>query len=134
MLVPSQAREAMIVHAENAYPEEACGLLAFDVDGALRMVYCLTNIQTSDVAFTVDPDEHFQAMLHAERHGWSIGGVFHSHPRTPAVPSRSDVEGALDPDWVHVIVSLSGHEPELRAWAIDDGDPTEITLREPLWR
>ena len=31
-------------------------------------------------AFLVDPVEHFAALQHAEGNGWTIGGVFHSHP------------------------------------------------------
>ena len=47
-------------------------------------------------------------------------GIYHSHPRSPAEPSQTDINLAQYPHWIHVIVSLDG-EPEVRAWRIADG-------------
>ena len=106
MDMPEQVRDAMIAHARFCYPEEACGLLACDPDGRVRMVYALTNAEHSPVAYTVDPAEHLKAMRHAERNGWELAGVFHSHTHSPAYPSPTDVARAVEPDWVYVLVSI----------------------------
>ena len=37
MRLPDQIRDAMVAHARFCYPEEACGLLAFDDDGRLYL-------------------------------------------------------------------------------------------------
>lgn len=130
MKLPDQIRQAMIAHARFAHPDEACGLLAVDQRGSLRMAYCLTNSKRSPVAFTIDPEEHFGAMTHAERRGWAIGGVFHSHPATPAAPSRTDLAADLDPEWLHFIVGLTDPDrPEVRAWRIGHGRAAEVPLR-----
>lgn len=127
VMLPPQIIEAAIAHGRFAYPEEACGLLAVDDGGAVRMAYCLTNVDRSQYRFTVDPSEHYRAMRHAERHGWEIGGVFHSHPFSPAYPSATDVAGALDPTWLYVVVGLAEpHDPEVRAFSIVDGEVTEV--------
>ena len=127
--LPSPIVEAAIAHAEFTYPEEACGLLAVDDAGSIRMAYCLTNRDRSRYRFTVDPNEHYRAWKHAERHGWDIGGAFHSHPASPAYPSATDVAGALDPSWVHVIVSLADPaSPNVRAFRIADGAVHELEL------
>ena len=119
--------DAVIAHARFTYPEEACGLFAVDADGSPRMVYCLTNVERSRTRFTVDPNEHFRAWRHAERNGWDIGGVFHSHPASPPIPSPTDIKGALDPDWFHVIVSLvDPAQPEVRMFSIVDGEAREL--------
>lgn len=100
-------------------PEEACGLLAVDADGQVRRAYCLANVERSPVSFTVDPDEHYASLVDAESNGWSLGGSFHSHPRTGAVPSQTDMARALEPNWVYVIVGLADPDStEVRAWRI----------------
>ena len=125
--LPRQIADAMVAHARFVYPEEACGLLAVDDAGRLRMAYCLTNVERSRFRFTVDPNEHYRALRHAERNGWDIGGVFHSHPDSAAYPSRTDVDGALDPSWIHVIVGfVDADVPEISAFSIRSGEVTEL--------
>jgi len=104
-------------------------LLAIDGAGEIREAYCLANAERSATAFTVDPDEHFRVLAEAERRGWAIGGVFHSHPASAAVPSRTDVARSLEPGWLHVIVGRAASAtPEVRAWRIEDGVPVEELL------
>lgn len=124
MEVPAQILEAILAHARFARPLEACGLLAMDSQGRMKMVYCLTNIDESPSSFTVDPIEHFHALHHAERQGWHLEGVFHSHVAGPPVPSPRDVDAGIDPSWVHLIVGNG----EVRAYRIRDGRVRE----EPL--
>ena len=126
--LPADVRDAVMAHAASVDPEEACGLLATDGDGEVRTAYCLKNVERSRSRFTIDPDEHFRSLLHAERNGWSIGGVFHSHPRSPAVPSQTDIAGALDSDWVYLIVGAGKHGTEVRAWSISGGAADEIPI------
>jgi len=122
-------RAAVVAHARFCYPNEACGLLAVDGAGALRMAYCCTNVEQSPVSYTVDATEHLRAMVHAERNGWALGGVFHSHTHSPAHPSRTDVARALEPEWLYVLVSLEDpDDPDVRAYWIREGTITE----EPL--
>jgi proteasome lid subunit RPN8/RPN11 len=119
----------MVAHARFELPNEACGLLAADERGELRMCYSLTNADRSPASFTVEPTEHFRAMQHAERNGWELAGVFHSHTRSAAIPSATDRRQALEPDWLYMVVGPSeSDQPEVRAYWIADGRVTE----EPL--
>ncbi len=117
----------MIRHTYNCMPEEACGLVAVDHRSRIRMVYPLTNADRSTKSFTIEPREHFGALLHAERSGWSLGGVFHSHPRGPAVLSTTDLVQPHEPDWFHIVVGVSPRT-ELRAWVISGGRPEALEL------
>lgn len=129
MRIPAPICQAMVAHARFEFPNEACGLLAADESGELRMCYSLTNADRSPVSFTVDPTEHFRAMQHAERNGWELAGVFHSHTHTDAVPSATDRRQALEPDWLYVVVGPStSDQPEVRAYRIVDG----LVSEEPL--
>lgn len=127
--MPAAAAEAMVVHAISCLPDEACGLLAFDEAGRLRMVYPLTNADRSPVSFTVDPCEHFGAIRHAERRGWEIAGSFHSHPHGPPRLSATDVARATGGGgWIHVVLGMSGEEVETRAYRVDGVSVSEVSL------
>lgn len=129
MLVSHSIRSEIVGHALAGHPEEACGLLAVDRDGRVRRAYCLDNVDRSPISFTVDPNQHYASLGDAESNGWSLGGSFHSHPRTAAVPSQTDISRALEPDWVYLIVGLADPEtPELRGWRIRTG----MAVEEPI--
>jgi proteasome lid subunit RPN8/RPN11 len=125
--VPDEIAEAILWHASACFPLEACGLVAVDSDGALCMAYPLTNEREATDGFTISPTEHFGAVRHAERNGWEIGAVFHSHPNGEAAPSPTDLAQPHDPDWIHLIV---GFHParNLQAWRITDGRPLALAV------
>ena len=127
--LPRAIAEAMFAHAVWAYPKEACGLIAMNADGEAKMVFCLTNTDASEHRFTIDPAEHYGCVSHAERSGWHIGGIFHSHTRSEAYPSESDIGGGGDPDWLHVIVGpVVGPNPVVRAFRFDEGAVSEASV------
>jgi len=129
--IPREIAEAMFAHAVWAYPNEACGLLAMDVDGDVKMVLCLTNTDASEHRFTVDPVEHYGCVTFAEKLGWHIGGIFHSHTRSEAYPSDTDVGGGGDPSWLQVIVGpVVGSNPVVRAFRFGEGivDEASVTV------
>ena len=128
--VPAQISEAMVAHARFCHPEEACGLLAIDDVGLLRMAYPTTNVERSRVRFTVSPREHYAAIRHAESRGWSIGGSFHSHPDSAAFPSARDISGALDPNWLYLVVGMGNGFPEVRGFRIREYIVDEVALLE----
>ena len=127
MPIPPQVEEAMYAHAENCLPNECCGLLAMNDEGDIRMAYSLTNVEASSARFTIAPEEQFGAFTHAERSGWHIGEVFHSHPTGEAILSPRDIFQPHDPEWVHVVVGMRP-ERHLRVWRIENDEPREIRL------
>lgn len=129
LLLPDAIREAIVRHAVACYPLEACGLIAADSGGNMRMAYPLTNAEASPTRFTLDAREHFGAVCHAESHGWDIVGVFHSHPAGSAVPSATDIAQVHPADWVHLVAGLRP-ALHLRAWRLADGTARELRLLE----
>lgn len=122
--LPDQAREALLTHAANCEPEECCGLIASNRSGEVQFVYPLTNSDRSETSFTIDERESYHAFVHADHQGWNISGVFHSHPRGPDVLSERDRAEAVDPGWLHVLVSPGG----LRAFRVEAGVPVEVEV------
>ena len=120
-------RRLIIDHCAQTLPNEGCGLIASDKGGNLVGVYPTANLDDSPTGYTVPPQEHFAALSDAESKGWELSGVFHSHPDGSAEPSMDDVAAALDPEWVYLVVGLSG-EPVIRAWRIRQKEIIEISL------
>jgi proteasome lid subunit RPN8/RPN11 len=118
---------AMTAHAAFSLPAEACGLVAVDESGHPRMFYPLTNGAPTPTSFTIAAAEQFGAVSHAERNQWEIGGVMHSHPSGPALPSTTDLRQPHDPNWFHLIVGFQP-APHLRAWFIVDGRSREMAV------
>jgi proteasome lid subunit RPN8/RPN11 len=126
--VSRQIFDAMFAHSGWCRPHEACGLVAFDGETP-AFVFCLTNVDESGRRFTIDPAEHFGSIRLAERFGYEIGGMFHSHLSAEAYPSESDVQGGGDPDWIHFIIGpVNGARPVLRAFRIVDADVRELSV------
>lgn len=124
-----EVADAMLAHAVWTYPNEACGLIAVDADGEVKMVFCLTNSDASEHRFTIDPAEHFGCVRFAERRGWHVGGVFHSHTTSEAYPSESDIGGGGDPEWLNLIVGpVVGPNPVVRAFRFDEGAVNEASV------
>lgn len=116
--LPDDLRRQIIDHCLAELPNEACGLLAMDGDQVVK-VYPTTNADASPSSYTIPPEEHFDALTDAESRGWEIGGVFHSHPGGPARMSSVDVERALEPGWVYLVVGLAGGHPEIGVGFVD---------------
>ena len=54
--------------------------------------------------------------------------MWHSHTRTDAYPSPTDVRQAVDPAWMYVIVSLRDQAPVLRSYRIRNGEIAEVAV------
>ena len=109
--------DLLIEHARRDAPLECCGFLAAR-DGVIDEAIAATNLRASPVAFLIDPADHFRALRRTRGEGREIAGAYHSHPRSPAVPSPADLADAHYEEFVYVIVSLAGGEPDVRAYRL----------------
>jgi len=121
---PPDAFAAMIGHAYDGYPLEACGLLVGTGSTVHRFVAC-TNESASARVYSIPGRELLRAERAAEDDGLAVIGVFHSHTHSEPYPSPTDIGQAPDPDWHYVIVSLKREAPETRSYRIVDGTVTE---------
>jgi proteasome lid subunit RPN8/RPN11 len=123
------AIDAIVDHARAEAPLECCGLL-IGSDDLVEESYRVTNLLKSEVAYRVDPAGHFAAIRKARASGRAVIGAYHSHPRSPAVPSETDIGEANDPALLHVIVSLAGDEPVVRAYRITAGGVFAVPIAD----
>jgi proteasome lid subunit RPN8/RPN11 len=119
--VPRDLLAAMQRLAATACPAEACGLLL----GTPRRITALApsrNLATAEDAFEIDTALH----LRLQRTTRAVVGVWHSHPRGPAVPSARDQAGAWDPSLLWLITGADG----TRAWQPGTSGFDELSIRE----
>ncbi|MCH8051244.1 MAG: M67 family metallopeptidase [Chloroflexi bacterium] len=120
-------REQMIAHAREQFPKECCGMLA-GVDGKTVKVVRATNSEDSEFRYRVDDRELLRFLHDIDDNGWDFLAVYHSHTRSEAYPSPTDVRLATNwPDPYYVLVSLEDQEnPVVRAFRITDGEISEV--------
>lgn len=124
----------MIDHAREACPTEACGVVTRKA-GAPARVRRLRNIhETPTKRYNVALSELRQLERELACNGEELFAIYHSHPRTEAYPSATDVRLAAWPDAVYLIISVKDPaEPELRAFLIDQsGRPEDRRYDVPL--
>lgn len=127
LCIPETLYRRMIGHCLEEKPLEACGLLVGAVDQVVA-AYATDNEHRSAVIYKVDDHQLLQVFqeLRVDRH--EIIGIYHSHVRTAAVPSRTDIEQATWPEAYYVIVSLANQHPSVRAWRIVDHQVSEYPV------
>src|SRR5438445_6194355 len=106
----------MLAQAVAEAPNECCGLLAGTLEGegptarsgrVLRR-YPLVNTAASPVEFLSEPRSMFEAVRDMRGVGLDILAIYHSHPASGPVPSRTDLERNYSPDVMNLIISLKG--------------------------
>jgi [CysO sulfur-carrier protein]-S-L-cysteine hydrolase len=126
--IPADIREAMIAHAREGLPNEACGLLAGQ-DGRAEHVFRMQNADNSPMTYRLDSTEQLRVFNEVEEKGWEIAAIYHSHTHTEAYPSETDRRQAFYPDAHYILVSLAEPDPVVRAYTIRDGQIEEQELR-----
>jgi [CysO sulfur-carrier protein]-S-L-cysteine hydrolase len=126
--IPADIREAMIAHAHEDMPNEACGLLA-GPGGRAEQVFRMRNADNSPMTYRLDSNEQFRVFNEIEEKGWDIAAIYHSHTHTEAYPSATDRRQAFYPDAHYILVSLAEEDPVVRAFTIRDGVVEEQELR-----
>jgi proteasome lid subunit RPN8/RPN11 len=116
--------DELVAHAREEAPNECCGYLSAK-DGVVAAVFRAENPRRSPYGYELDHKSLFAAN-ELDDEGFEVG-IYHSHPRSPAEPSQTDINLASYPDWLYVIVSLNG-ESTVRAWWIRDGAVKEEEL------
>lgn len=145
--------EEMIAHAREESPNEACGLLAGH-QGKVVKVYRCENTLKSPYRYDIHPLNFLKADQEMEEKGWELLGIYHSHTKTEAYPSMTDIQFAdafrettlallsifgtpsredlasLYPGPLYFIVSLADPQgPAIRAFRIVEGKVTEERIR-----
>jgi len=129
--VPEEILKRIHLHGEQAYPEEGAGLLLGEIeDGNTRVKEILPLVNARESAarhnrYQLTPQDYLQGEELAESLGFSVLGVFHSHPDHPNRPSEFDRQWAW-PNFSYLITSVTqGIASGSRSWRLQE-DRTEF--------
>jgi proteasome lid subunit RPN8/RPN11 len=127
VIVRRAALDAAISHARETAPAECCGMLLGAPD-AVMDTRPARNLATDGNRFLINPKDHLDARREARALGLDVVGFYHSHPRSAAVPSPTDLEEASYPDHLYLIVGLAGEQPDVRLYRLEADRFLELTL------
>ncbi len=128
MRIPQALTDEIVSHAREDLPNECCGMVG-GADGEARTVYRAENAEASPLRYSIDAREQFRLMREIEGAGEELVGIYHSHTKSPAFPSQTDVNLAGWPEAVYLIVSLADPDaPDLKGFWIRDGEIAEAEL------
>jgi proteasome lid subunit RPN8/RPN11 len=99
-----------------------------DPVGRVQKHYPLVNALASPTAYESEPRSMFTAVRDMQRLGIDILAVYHSHPTSEPVPSRSDLVRNYSTDVVNLIISLKDNHLWMRGWWL-----TADGFREAAW-
>jgi proteasome lid subunit RPN8/RPN11 len=127
--LPAAVLETIRSHGCETYPEECCGGLLGETEGAgarvrVRIVRAEPIANASgelrERRFAVDPRDYLRLERRAEELRLSLVGFYHSHPDHPAAPSEYDREHAF-PFLHYLILSVARGRPgEATSWVLSE--------------
>ena len=121
MRISQALYDEMVAHARADAPNECCGMIG-GKEGEATSVIRVANSAASPLRYEMDPQEQFDALKGVEADGDELLGIYHSHTKSAAYPSQTDVNQAVAwPEQIYVIISLADEEaPDVKAYLLKD--------------
>jgi proteasome lid subunit RPN8/RPN11 len=129
MRIAQSLIDEMVAHAREDLPNECCGMIG-GTDGEASMVIPVVNSAASPLRFEMDPQGQYNALKAIEDDGKEMLAIYHSHTKSAAYPSQTDVNQAVNwPDAIWVIVSLEDPEsPVAKGYWLKDLKVADVEL------
>jgi proteasome lid subunit RPN8/RPN11 len=120
MKISRQLIDEVIAHAREDMPNECCGMIG-GADGEARKVVRVANAAASPLRYEMDPQGQFDALKEIEMDG-ELLAIYHSHTKSAAYPSQTDVNQAQNwPEPIYIIISLADADnPDVQAFHLAD--------------
>jgi len=129
MRIAQSLIDEMVAHAREDLPNECCGMVG-GADGEASVVIPVINSAASPLRFEMDPQGQYNALKAIEDAGKEMLAIYHSHTKSAAYPSQTDVNQAVNwPDAIWVIVSLEDSEnPVVKGYWLKDLKVADVEL------
>jgi len=125
MRIARSMLDEIVAHARSEAPNECCGIIGTR-DGEAVALYKTRNARASPLAYEIDAKDLLHAYNAIDEAGLDVGIIYHSHTRRDANASETDINLAMFPDAVYLIVGLKFDD--VGAWYIRDGKVSEAPL------
>ncbi|HXS32281.1 MAG TPA: M67 family metallopeptidase [Solirubrobacterales bacterium] len=121
MRIAQSLIDEMVAHARADLPNECCGMVG-GAGGEASVVVPVVNSAASPLRFEMDPQGQYNALKSIEDDGKEMLAIYHSHTKSAAYPSQTDVNQAVNwPDAIYLIVSLQDADaPEVKGYWLKD--------------
>jgi proteasome lid subunit RPN8/RPN11 len=121
MKIAQNLIDEMVAHAREDLPNECCGMVG-GRDGEATAVIRVANSAASPLRYEMDPQEQYNALKSIEADGGELLAIYHSHTKSAAYPSQTDVNQAVAwPEQIYVIVSLADEDAaDVKAYLLKD--------------
>jgi proteasome lid subunit RPN8/RPN11 len=126
VVVPPEIRAELRAHAAEEAPNECCGLVLLRDGVAFRYVRGVNEL-ASPYRYKLYIDPAVWADLNDDE--TVEQAIFHSHPETEPIPSRSDRENAGLWSGSPFLIYGLAHD-DLRAWRVSRDEVEELVLHE----
>jgi proteasome lid subunit RPN8/RPN11 len=129
MRISQSLIDEMVAHARADLPNECCGMVGGS-DGEASVVIPVVNAAASPLRFEMDPQGQYDALKAIEDDGKEMLAIYHSHTKSAAYPSQTDVNQAVNwPDAIYLIVSLRDEDaPDVRGYWLKDLTIADVEL------
>jgi proteasome lid subunit RPN8/RPN11 len=133
LILPHAMADELLAQARSELPNEACGLLSGSLaTGRAARFHPARNVEASPLRYNVHPEDLVRITFAIEDAGEELVAIFHSHTRSAAVPSATDLRTAMYPDPFYLLATLADPDAApartLRAWRILRGQALEVPL------
>lgn len=135
LAIGTEVVEQIIDHAMAEHPVEACGVVVGPrgTDEPLRFIP-MVNVAASETFYEFDSMDLLRLHRELAANDEDLVVIYHSHTATAAVPSRTDIAYASEPDAHYVLVSTRSQDSsrvrdEVRSFRIRDGVAREEEVR-----
>jgi len=129
--------QAMLAHAEKAYPNECCGAMLGVTEGDTKTVREAMPLENAfagaQVArYELRPEDLLAADAAARERSMDLIGIYHSHPDCGAYFSKTDLENSC-PWYSFVVLSVQkGAFDHANSW-LPNTERTEAVKEELLY-
>jgi len=137
IIVESGPLAGMKTHALKTFPDECCGFLYGTEQGdGSRMITKILEVNNSKTGdkkrrFEISGKDYMLGEKFALENDLLLLGIYHSHPKHPAIPSEHDRIAAL-PYFSYVIISVNPDNIDhIRSWQLNEVSQFEEEVFSP---
>jgi [CysO sulfur-carrier protein]-S-L-cysteine hydrolase len=127
--IPRKLANELLHLAQLSPTQEVCGLVS-SIQQRPSKCYPITNVASQpERQFLLDASQQIAALKTMRQQGEELFAIYHSHPKSPALPSATDLAMATYEDALYLIISLNTKGVlEMRGFYIQQQTAKEVVL------
>lgn len=138
IVVETKPWQAMVIHAERAYPNECCGGMLGHLQGDRKIVSETVPFENAfdgqkTDRYEIRPEDLLAADRAARERGLDLIGIYHSHPDCDAYFSATDLKNSC-PWYSFVVLSVKNGKFDHGNSFVPDVDQTRAEREDLSWQ